>query len=516
MNFIRSLIGSQNSNNIENAVSDTNNITNIVRTTDSNNITDVVSIKTENGALSNATTGSELLNLSFKTVRGIETGTLNTLLAASWKESELLTAKYIFHCRDCRGGKGERQIFRDCLCWLAVNKPFVIRKNIHLIPVYGRWDDLFTLLPFKDLWNLAWRLIKKQLDADLSISTTKESISLLAKWMPREGGSLDKKTGIVAKLCAHFKWTPRQYRSRISKLSKQLDVPELKMCAGDWTDINYSGVPSQCMLRMRKAFARHDEAGFKAFLDAVKSGAKTIKAGQLDVHQMVKAILASNNNRSLISDEESVIEAQWIEKMKTINRLDNCLAVVDVSGSMAGTPMEVSIAMGMVVAEKSSGAFKDVLITFESRPKLHQIKGETLTERVRDIRNMPWGGSTNFQAVFDLILTRAITQEVPDSEMPRTLFVFSDMQFDQADENPELTNLEAVRSQYQAAGYTIPNMVFWNLRANTIDYPSVDENGVIMLSGYNTALLQYILEGKTPSDLLLSILNSDRYAPISL
>jgi len=175
----------------------------------------------------------------------------------------------------------------------------------------------------------------------------------------------------------------------------------------------------------------------------------------------------------------------------------NSIVLSDVSSSMNGTPMEVSIALGLMISEVTEPPFKNVIINFATNPIFHQVEGNTLMERTLNISKMPWGGNTNFQAVFDLILERAKSSLISDLDMPKRLFVLSDMQFDVADggNGNFNTNYQVMKSKFTSAGYSIPNIVFWNLRAGTNDFPiSNNEIGACLVSGFSPSLLKVLME----------------------
>merc|ERR1712159_933811 len=94
--------------------------------------------------------------------------------------------------------------------------------------------------------------------------------------------------------------------------------------------------------------------------------------------------------------------------------------------------MEVCVALGLLVAELAPGPFKNHVLTFESQPKFHKITGSTLAKKVYNLLRAPWGGSTNFAKAINMVLEIAIRNKVPQDQMPKLLFIFSDMQFDQA------------------------------------------------------------------------------------
>lgn len=164
--------------------------------------------------------------------------------------------------------------------------------------------------------------------------------------------------------------------------------------------------------------------------------------------------------------------------------------------------MHVAIALGLLCSNNNK------LITFSEHPQLFHVYDGTLKEQVHLVRQMPWGSNTNFERVMDLVLGMSASQKI------EKVYVFSDMQFDMAFGRNTSTHFKMVRNRFKIAGIDMPQIVFWNLRGNTCDFPVCqDDTNVIMLSGYSPALLSSILSGEkvTPLTVLMNILDSPRY-----
>ena len=185
---------------------------------------------------------------------------------------------------------------------------------------------------------------------------------------------------------------------------------------------------------------------------------------------------------------------------------------------MAGTPLQVCIALGLIISGCCDEPFRNQVITFSNRPEFYAIKGNSLQERVACLNRAAWDMNTDFIAVFKLILGKAREFKIPPENMPNRLYVFSDMQFDQASSGNFATNYDTVRSMYAEAGYQVPELVFWNLRGDTLDFPVGDANtpGVALVSGFTTAILKALLNGRnlSPVTVLQDALSGERYQPI--
>jgi hypothetical protein len=479
-------------------------------------------IENENGSISYSSSNSARLDLFFKTVRGIDSSELIRLIENAWKEDPLHTLKIIFYCRDCRGGKGERSIFYEASKWLIKNHKDTFIKNIKLIPErFGRWSDLLEFMSCEDesVSEAIASLFANQLKQDVDMMNEGKPITLCAKWAPTERLSQDKKTKSVKKICKPLGVDKKTYRKEyLVPLRAYAKVIECYMSSKQWELIDYSHVPGVAMNRLKKAFAKNDPVRFEEYQNKLKSGDKSVKvnATTLDPHTLVSQYMYNK-----VTGVDTIIEEQWkeiVKRVETLGGMRHALVLSDVSGSMQGTPMEVSIAMGLLISELSLPPFRNLVLTFETDPKLHHVTGESLRERVSNLQDAPWGGSTNFQAAFDLILSRAQQHSLAPEDMPTQLYIISDMQFDVADRNAR-THLQLIRDKFAQAGYEMPQIIFWNVRANTKDFPATtDDDGIAMIAGYSASLLKSVIDGEKfdPFSIVLKTITDKRYEDIEL
>jgi hypothetical protein len=293
------------------------------------------------------------------------------------------------------------------------------------------------------------------------------------------------------------------YRKTLTSLRKHLRVVESLMCAGDWHRIDFAGVPSRAHHALKSAFRRHQPDRYASYLEDVASGKKTIKTQGVQPHELVQ-LYYSNPRRA----PEDTTEAMWttmIAKLRAKGRLHRALALSDVSGSMEGIPMMVSIALGLIVSSlaPAESPFYRQVMTFDTTPTLHRIPDDchTLCAQVASLRSAPWGGSTSLERAFQLILDTARNNNLPPDQLPRTLFIFSDMQFDQAAGNGgsgwTRTLYDTMADAYRQAGYQLPQVVFWNLRGDTVDFPVYkDTPNVALVSGFSKDLLELFMDGE--------------------
>lgn len=492
--------------------------------------------RTANGALSHITSNSARVNFFFKVVRNTGDEELIRLLEDAHSENIDDTIKLVFQLRDSRGGKGERKQFLGCIRWYARNG--YEREVIDLLgwmPYYGRWKDLLELLDVGgNVANAIYSLFANALKSDKQRLSQSKSISLCAKWAPTEGGEYDKKYKAASKIATRMGITLKNYRRQfLVPLRASSNVTEVWMCGGKWEEIAYEKVASVCMHKNKKVFMKHDEEGFKKYLELCKSGDQKINASQLFPHQLVEKYIGTYNG----AHPDEVTEAQWKSLIKHCKEnqkinIGRCIAVCDTSGSMtwsssAGssgvTPINVCVALGLLMAELAEEPFGNQIITFESNPKFCLINGKTLKERVAQVCRMPWGGSTNLQGAFKLILDKCKKFNLSEDQCPTTIFVFSDMQFNTCVSGSrgegELTNYQAIKTQYEAAGYKIPNIVFWNLQGNTTSFPVTSrQEGVALVSGFSPSIMKMFMEGQeiSPFGIMKQAISDPRYAPIKL
>lgn len=452
--------------------------------------------RTENDAVTFIRSGSPLLD--FFAQAGSMRKNINKaldLFKKAFAEDREKAVKILFYLRDIRGGQGERDLFRTCLEWLGTTYRDVFEKIARHIPEYGRWDDMF----FDN--GHCFFLIEKQLKSD-NISNKP---SLLAKWLPTMNAS-SKTTKAKARFMAgRLGMTEVEYRSIIRDIRKKIKIVESQMSAQKWDEINYSSVPSQASRIYKNAFKKHDEDRYNKFIEKAEKGEVKINAKTLYPYQIYKSV---QNNYS------QALEALW-NQLPDYTQGKNALVVADTSGSMEGDPMSVSVSLALYFAERNKGQFQNYFISFSAQPKLHLIQGETLMDRMNSIE-LGDVANTNLQAVFNLILNTALKNNTPAEELPSTIYIISDMEFDACCNGR--TNFDAIKEKYKEAGYQIPNIVFWNVDARSGNNLPVqkDEYGVSMVSGLSPVAFKMAVENKTPEMVMFDVINSERYSPIKL
>lgn len=455
--------------------------------------------ETENEALTFIRSGSPLLDFYAQAgaMRKNKDEALN-LFKKAFAENREKAVKILFYLRDVRGGQGERDLFRICLEWLGTDVPEVFNKVVGYVAEYGRWDDMF----FDN--DKCIDIIRGQLEAD----KVSDRPSLLVKWLPTINAS-SKTTKAKARFMAgKLGYTEVNYRRTLRDIREKIKIVEKKMSAQKWNEIEYSSVPSQASRIYKDAFKKHDEERYNAFIDKAEKGEVKINAKTLYPYQIYKSV-KDNYSKTL--------EALW-NQLPDYTQGKNALVVADTSGSMEGDPMSVSVSLALYFAERNKGQFKDYFISFSAIPKLHRIQGISLLDKMNSIE-LGDVANTDLQAVFNLILNTAIENNTSINEMPETIYIISDMEFDSACSYPvRNTNYEVIKEKYINAGYKKPNIVFWNVDARSgKNLPvQIGEKDVVMVSGLSPVIFKIAVENKTPEQVMEDTINSERYSVLKI
>lgn len=458
---------------------------------------------TANGAVSRSTTGQAHLDLFAigGSARKENLGKVVDLFSNAYATDKVMALRLAFWIRDVRGGAGARQAFRNIFRWLSVNDAVVAEMLIPFVAEFGRWDDVIESVPTQShLFTVAAAALKDAIDS---------GNALAAKWTPRKGD-------VAVALRTVWGMTPKAYRKYIVS---RTTVVETLMCSKQWNAIEFDKLPSLAGLRYQSAFSRNATKRYEEFKAKLVKGEVKINAGTLFPHNIVA------NIRHRVGDS-TVLNAQWKALPDYLEgRSDRMLVLSDVSSSMDQTiggnvtALDVSIALGLYMSERIEGPFKDLVMTFSENPYLHKVTGVNISTRIDNLECTPWGGNTDLQKAFDAILDIALKNDVPQSDMPSTLVIVSDMEFDRCEGyGSNKTNLGGIKDKYKKAGYKMPNIVFWNVvgRAGN-NQAKHNADGVALVSGFSPAILGSIFSGKedtfeiNPMDVMLDAIMKERY-----
>ena len=481
---------------------------------------------TENGAVTRRSTGKDCLDL-FATIGALRRESereIVTRFLRAYAENADVAMKILFFARDVRGGLGERRVFRTVLKWLAENEKKSLVRNLPFVAEYGRWDDLLVLLGTPcEKETLA--LLKKQFEADLAALDGEGEVSLLGKWLPSVNAS-NEQTVKSAKLIAKaFGLSGRDYRKALVKLRARIRILENNLRERDYS-FDYAKQPSKAMFKYRRAFMRNDGERYGAFMERVRRGEAKLHTGTLLPYELVEPYLEyawyrqDSFMRAISDEEKQALNATWAS-LEDFATDENALAVVDTSGSMycqnSPLPASVALSLGLYFAERAKGPYKNHFIKFSAHPELIEIKGETFADRLRYIASFNEIANTNVEAVFDLILDAAVHNHVPQSELPAKLYLIFDMEFDACVSGASLSNFENAKRRFEAAGYRLPQIVFWNVASRNRQQPvTVDDRGVALVSGCSPRIFSMAMEGELdPWRFMMSVVGAERYAPIA-
>lgn len=336
------------------------------------------------------------------------------------------------------------------------------------------------------------------------------------KWLKSENCSSAESKKLGQKTRKAFGMTSREYRKMLTWGRKQERIVETLMSENRWDEITYETVPSKAGLQYRNAFAKHDAERYKAFIEDKSTKVKADVLTPVDIAH--KAFEANTYWGPQMSDtERAALNKYWENQKDWYNgREENAIAICDVSGSMAGIPMEAAVAMSAYIAERGKGPFANHFITFSRRPKLVKFEGVDIVDKFQRAQDAEWGYNTDIYAVMNLLLSTAVNNHINPAEMPERLYCFSDMQFDAAfgvSENQAYTLFEQIAEQWKENGYELPHMVFWNLDARHNLIPTMSGR-VSYVSGFTMAMMESILSGKDGIALMLDKLNDKRYEVI--
>ena len=462
--------------------------------------------RTANGMVARKSTAKATTDLFFKigASRGKD---ITKEFVAAMAENEELAIRIALWARDARGGSGERELFRQILKYLDKHNPDLAVRLLPKIPELGRWDDIFVFENKKVKWE-AFNMLGNAL---------REKNDLAAKWTPRKGK-------LAAEIRQFFGMSPKFYRKSLVEMT---NVVETAMCAKEWDSINFSHVPSVAAARYKKAFYRNATEAYTAYVAELVKDPKDrtvqvkVNAGAVFPYDVLKGAIGSyrsNYNKT----ELDLLQAQW-DALENFVGDANVLPLVDVSGSMtcpAGrgsasktTCLDVAVSLGLYLADKNKGKFKDTFLTFSGSPELLHLKGN-IVQKIQQMVSSNWGMNTDLVRAMDKILKTAKDGNVPQEEMPSMLLILSDMQFDQCARFDD-SAMKMIARKFEAAGYEMPKIVFWNLNSNDNVPAKYDATGVALISGFSPAIMVSVLGGDveqfTPEAIMLKAIMQPRY-----
>ena len=442
-------------------------------------------------------------------------------------------------------------------CFVTLDK-----KDVHQ---YGSWKDLKYFCEYcksqgdyieSSLINFAVRLINEQINSDYaSFVSNYNDISLAAKWAPREKSSFGwLYEALAVNYFSYFLATANtddqkrkailkcktEYRKVLSSLNRKIDTLQIKQCGKEWSAIEFNKVTSISLSKQKKAFLNIKKNGdirfpdssdritcaanFNAHIQKAVRGEVEMKGkcvGMADFTKQAFELLRNNGTQS----EKDLLNSQWRDNSSQNGGLGKMIAMVDVSGSMNGDPMEAAIALGIRIAEKS--VLGKRIMTFSENPTWVNLEPYTdFISQVKVVKDAQWGMNTNFHAALDLILSAIVQNKMAPEDVQDMVFVvLSDMQMDYGDACDKQVLYYTMKAKYEAVGirvngipYKPPHILFWNLRSSS-GFPSLaNQPNASMMSGFSPTLLNLFceqgldaLQSCTPWSLLVKSLENERY-----
>lgn len=413
------------------------------------------------------------------------------LFKEAYAENPDMAFQILWYIGDVRNGQGERDFFRICYKWMCEEHPMTAKKYLDEIPNYKRWDDLvyigMDLMP-----NTVGTIVANQLDKDIHNYLENKSVSLCAKWLPSINASSNKTRAMAKRLCKALGIDYKRYRKMLAKLRGYLNIVEKNLTNRNYKNIDYSQVPSQANIKYHQAFMRNDEDRYSDFIENKES---KMNMTVTYPYQIVHQIVYNNLDRD-------VAQKMWDNLPDYLNGdKSNTICVVDTSGSMEGTPLDVACSLGLYFGERNRGPFKDCYISFSSRPKLVEFANGDIKDKVRKIYGDNLCENTNIKKVFDLLLEIAKKPATKREDIPENILIISDMEFDYAQEGNFESAFDKIKREWKAAGFEMPKLIFWNVDARQNNLPIIS-GSVSFVSGFSPVIFKTIITGKQGEELM--------------
>lgn len=490
---------------------------------------------TENGAVAVKSTLDSVVDL-FGTIGSMRENNyhkpasvnkeLLPMFAKAMQENKELAIKTLFYARDCRGGMGEKEIFKTvmlALLKLETEESYLLFKNnMANIVEFGSWKDLLDI--FNRTLNSQAKIdivgyIYDTIHTDIRLMNEGKTPSLLAKWLPTINSKSKHTKSKAKKLLTLMPKLDFDYRNYCVQARKMLKVVERNIAQGTFNEINYSAVPSRCMLFNRNLFMGKDYEHFNKYLDNLEKGKTKINSSVLYPSDITGKYLDMNIDWRFNVKIDTVLEEQWKALPNYMDKPLNALCVVDTSGSMQGSPMNVATALGIYIAERNpSEAYRNKCLEFSHIVKFVDFsKAKTLSDKLGCYGYE--AADTNIEKVFDVILELAIANNLKQEDIPTHLIILSDMQFNSATgtyrdfDKKFKTLMEKIRDKYNQQGYKVPQIIYWNLNVRQPNFPEIAKDGVCYVSGYSPAVMKAVLNTEllTPLQVVKNAVLVDRY-----
>lgn len=461
------------------------------------NVATVRAARTENGAITHASSGEATLDLfaNMGAMRNNPNQFMELFNRAFGKEPEL-TGRALQYLRDVRGGIGERKLFRLAIANMIGKNPSMAKRLMVKIPEIGRWDDVLVYF--------GTQLESAALDMIFAGLADPATQQLVAKWMPHN--SRNEHFKVIRRALGV---SPKELRKLFSGLAK---VVETDITDCNFDDIDYSKLPSRAAARYQKLFRAKGGQRYLDYVESLKKGSAKVNAATLTPADVLKA---ARNGDAVVSQKQWEALPDYMAGNE-----ENILCMTDVSESMtnpkfgAVNAMDIGIALSIYCSERNKGLFHNTLMAYSTKPFFIDISGgDTLLQKERIIRRHVEYGSTNLQLAFQKIVELALEHNLKQEDLPTKVIVFSDMEFDQV--VGRTTNWDAMKQVFTRNGFVPPQVIYWKLDARSSNnYTNrLTDKRAAMVSGFSAATLKSVLGGEdlTPLGVMLKAIMDDRY-----
>lgn len=484
---------------------------------------------TWNGSPAFKSTKSAILDLFAlgPNARAMDASRLNDLIRDAMYENEELAIRTIFYAADVRGGQGSRDVLRAAIKFLVDRYPAQTRQLINLIPEYSRWDMVYEFVgtPLeRDAFNVLKTEVKDAIRAKRN--------SLVFKWLKSVNTSSEESNRLGRLTAKYFGMNERDYRKMLSQYRAELGVVEVEMSADQWDEIDFSKLPSRAGFLYKEAFKRHTPEKYDSFVHAVVASVMDETAPKVKMnmdtvypHEIVSKYrqggsavgrgYSYSDEGMQISTTDMALEAMWKSLPNYMaDKPFNCLVMCDISGSMFAAldtktntqRIDMSVALAIYMAEHTQGAFRNHYITFTKSPRLVELNDKmTLREKINLVYRTDVGYDTNIDAAFRMILDTAKRNRLSQTDMPDSILIVSDMQFN-CGSIPQ-PNFATWKQAFEAAGYKLPQVVFWQVTAPENVPVTADQLGAALVGGASASSIRFVLTQEliTPYDAMLQI-----------
>lgn len=507
--------------------------------------------RTENGAISNSSTGSIFVDDFGKagTYMGRDYLSVATTMSAMWATCPITTLRLAFYLRaitrktsvkgekteKVQKGQGLKDEFLKRMLWVAYEHPEVFIKNLWLVPVAGSYRDIWQLLYLdSQIQNKLDRpAIYKEIIHDLADDDTKD---LFLKYMPIPKAKSKLNTD-RAKAINRFACEFRDFCDLDNKTMRKMKAGgtghswQQYISNNRYKEINWGHIPGKALFQLVKGKFLTNQGLQDSYLKWIQTQPVAKFTGYpFELFDAVSANITSYAGVNLSEVQKHTYDKQF-EGLLQKGAEDeggikgNVWTALDTSGSMGSavaggktSAYSVCASLGIYFSALNTGAFKDNVIMFDNHSSVMELKG-TFTDRVAQIKKATtaWGG-TNFQSVIDeIVRIRTMNPEIPVEDYPTTLLVVSDMQFNPAGNgnwrgswgnnqrgatgyNSD-TNYNVAMQKLNAVGLPNINIIWWQVTARTGDFPSrLEDEGTAVISGYDGAIISLILGGEDVVD----------------